>query len=69
MPRSDTGGQRTLAGIASAGATMTVENCIAFCSAASFIYAGVEYGVSEIQLWARSLCPMPINGLLLTVVV
>ena len=41
---SDIGSVRSLAGAANASDTMTIENCLSFCN--SFIFAGVEFGVS-----------------------
>ena len=43
---SDGGSVRSLTGAANAADTMTIENCLSFCS--SFIFAGVEFGVSLI---------------------
>lgn len=48
---SDSGSVRSLAGAADAADTMTIENCLSFCS--SFIFAGVEFGVSTLLIIPR----------------
>ncbi|KAK7035979.1 WSC domain-containing protein [Favolaschia claudopus] len=41
---TDVSTARTLAATATINSNMTVENCIAFCDAGGFIFAGVEFG-------------------------
>ena len=48
---SDSGSVRSLAGATEAADTMTIENCLSFCS--SFIFAGVEFGVSALLIIPR----------------
>ena len=48
---SDNGPVRSLAGATDADDTMTIENCLSFCS--PFIFAGVEFGVSTLLIIPR----------------
>lgn len=49
--RDNVSGGRTLTGDSYTSDTnMTSENCIAFCNANNFVYAGTEYAVCILQI-------------------
>ncbi|KAF9528241.1 hypothetical protein CPB83DRAFT_854691 [Crepidotus variabilis] len=65
---TDISTSRTLAATYFVSENMTVESCMSFCSAANYIYAGVEFGNcdSTIQIPSQPAplgdCYMPCNG-------
>ena len=48
--RDNVSGGRTLTGGSTSSNNMTTENCIAYCTANNFVYAGTEYAVCISQI-------------------